>query len=309
MEIYRSAEEIPSPPAARVIALGNFDGLHLGHLRIIKTLKAEALARRLPACMVTFSPHPEKVFGAGRLCMIQTLDQRLRGLRELGADEVVVLPFNRPFARLAGAVFASTILAGRLNARAVVVGRDFRFGHGRTCGLDDLKRFGRENGFDVRAVPDVRRGRRIVRSSRIREFLAAGRIEDANELLGRPYAVEGDVVRGRRIGRRLGYPTANLQSPNEILPRGIFITLLTWQGRRHPSITNIGTRPTFGRQALSIECHLLDFDRDLYGQNVRLDFLRKLRKERSFTDAASLEAQIGIDAAAARVYFRRRPHL
>ena len=309
MDIYRSAAEIPSPRAARAVAIGNFDGLHLGHRRIVERLKKGAAALDVPACVLTFSPHPEKVFGPARLHMIQTLDQRLRGLREWGVDAVVVWPFNRDFARLDGEAFAQRILAARLNARLVVVGDDFRFGRGRSAGPAALKRFGRAHGFSVLAVPHLKRGGRIVRSSRIRNFLDKGLVEAAAGLLGRPYLVEGDVVAGRGIGRTLGYPTANILTPNEILPRGVFITHLEWKGRRHPSVTSVGVRPTFGKGALAVECHVLDFHSDLHGEPVRLFFLRRLRDERKFRDADALRGRIDADAAAARAYFRRRPHL
>ena len=309
MDIYRCAGEIPPPPAARAVAIGNFDGLHLGHRRIIERLKKGAAALGVPACVLTFSPHPEKVFGPARLRMIQSLDQRLRGLCEWGVDAAVVWPFDRAFARLDGEAFAARILAARLNARVVVVGDDFRFGRGRSAGPVALKRFGRGHGFSVLAVPPLKRGGRVVRSSRIRDLLGAGRIEEAAGLLGRPYAVEGDVIAGEGMGRTLGYPTANILTPNEILPRGVFVTLLEWKDRRYPSVTSVGFRPTFGKRALTIECHVLSFSRNLYGAPVRLYFLGKLREERKFRNADALQDQIAADAAAARTYFRRRPHL
>jgi riboflavin kinase/FMN adenylyltransferase len=309
MDIFRSAGEIPSPPAARAVAIGNFDGLHLGHRCIVEALKKGASALGVPACVLTFSPHPETVFGPARLRMIQTLDQRLRGLCEWGVDAAVIWPFDRAFARLDGEAFAAGILAARLNARLVVVGDDFRFGRDRSAGPADLKRLGRAYGFVVRAVPRLKRGGRIVRSSRVRDLLGAGRVEDAAGLLGHPYFVEGDVTAGDGIGRTLGYPTANILSPNEILPPGIFVTLLEWEGRRYPSVTSVGIRPTFGKRALTVECHLLDFHRDLYGSPVRLSFLRKLREERKYRDAEVLRGRIAADADAARAYFRRRPHL
>ena len=309
MDIYRAAGEIPSPPAVRAVAIGNFDGLHLGHRRIIERLRKGAKALGLPASVLTFSPHPEKVFGPERLRMIQTLDQRLRGLGEWGIDAAVVWPFDRTFARLDGEAFAAGILAARLNARLVIVGDDFRFGRGRSAGPAALKRLGRVHGFSVVAVPRLKRRGRTVRSSLIRSHLAAGRIEEAAGLLGRPYAIEGSVVAGQGIGRRLGYPTANIATANEILPRGIFVTTLEWKGRRYPSVTSIGVRPTFGKGALTVECHLLDFHRDIYREPVRLMFLRRLRGEKKFRSAEALRARIAGDEAAARAYFRRRPHL
>jgi len=309
MDIYRSAGEIPFPPAARAVAIGNFDGLHLGHRRIVERLIKNASTTGVPTCILTFSPHPEKVFGPARLRKIQTLDQRLRGLCEWGVDAALVWPFDRAFARLEGEVFASEILTARLNARLVVVGDDFRFGRERSAGPADLMRFGRAHGFSVRAVPRLKRGGRVVRSSRVRGLLGAGRVEEAAALLGRPYAIEGDITAGDRIGRTLGFPTANILTPNEILPRGVFVSLLELEGRRYPSVTSVGIRPTFEKGVLTVECHILDFHRDLYGEPVRLFFLRRLREERKFSDGDALRVRIAADAAAARAYFRRRPHL
>jgi riboflavin kinase / FMN adenylyltransferase len=309
MDIYRSAGEIPSPPAPRAVAIGNFDGLHLGHRRIVERLKTGAAARRIPTCVLTFSPHPEKVFGPARLRMVQTLDQRLRGLCEWDIDAVLVWPFDRAFAGRTGEAFAAEILAARLNARLVIVGDDFRFGRSRSAGPSDLERFGRTCGFAVRVVPRLKRGGRAVRSSRIRDLLTSGRVEDAAQLLDRPYSIEGDVVAGEGIGRTLGFPTANIQSPNEILPPGIFVTLLECRGRRYRSVSSIGIRPTFGKRDLTVECHLLDVRRELYGTPVRLFFLRKLRAERKFRGPDALRNRIAADAEAARAYFRRRPHL
>jgi riboflavin kinase/FMN adenylyltransferase len=309
MDIFRSPREIPSPPPARAVAIGNFDGLHLGHRRIIDRLEKGAAARGLRAGVLTFSPHPERIFGAGRLLMIQTLEQRLRGLCQWGLPEAVVWPFDRKFAELDGREFAARILVARLNARLVVVGDDFRFGRARACGPADLARFGRGLGFAVLSVSHLKRGGRAVASSRVRSLLQAGRVEEAAVLLARPYALEGDVVAGAGIGRTLGYPTANIQTPNEILPPGIFATLLEVSGRRVPSVSSVGTRPTFGGTEPTVECHLLAGRPDLYGRPVRLHFLRRIRPERRFRDAGALQERIAADAAEARAYFRRRPHL
>ncbi len=309
MIVYRSLAEVPSPPPPRALAIGNFDGLHLGHRRIIATLKRESSNRNLPACILTFSPHPEKVFGPARLCMLQTLDQRLEGLCRLGVEEAIVPPFSRTFARLPGEAFAGAILAETLGARLVVVGRDFRFGRDRACGVAELRNLGRACGFAVRAVPPVRHGSRVIGSSWIRDLLEHGRVEAARPLLGRPYAIEGDVVRGRGRGRRLGFPTINIMAPNELLPRGVFVTLLLAGERSYPSVASVGTRPTFGRPSLAVEAHILNFEGDLYGEAVTLSFLAKLRDGKRFRNAAALQGQIARDAAAARAYFRKARHL
>jgi len=304
MDVFRSLDEIPAPPAPRAVALGNFDGLHLGHRRIIERLRKEAAARALPACVLTFAPHPEKVFGPARLCMLQTLDQRLEGLCRMGIDAAIVLPFSRAFARIPGDVFIRDVIRDGLNVRLVVVGRDFRFGRDRAASVDDLRRRGRVEGFSVRAVPHVKHRGRIVRSSRIRDLLIEGRVEQASMLLGHPFTIEGDVVGGEKRGRRLGFPTANLVTPNELVPRGVFVTNLVWEGRVHPSITSVGVRPTFRTHQVTLETHVLDFDGDLYGASIGLAFLKRLRDEKKFPDVTALRRQVEKDSANARAYFR-----
>lgn len=306
MDVFRSLDEIPAPPAPRAVALGNFDGLHLGHRRIVERLRKEAAARALPACILTFAPHPEKVFEPARLCMLQTLDQRLEGLCRMGIDAAIVLPFSRAFARIPGEVFIRDVIRDGLNARLVVVGGDFRFGRDRASSVEDLRRWGRVEGFSVRAVPHVKRRGRIVRSSRIRDLLIGGRVDQAAMLLGHPFTIEGDVVGGEKRGRRLGFPTANIVTPNELIPRGVFVTNLVWEGRDHISVTSVGVRPTFRSRQVTLETHVLDFDGDLYGAAIGLAFLKRLRDEKKFPNVTALRRQIEKDAAKAREYFRTK---
>jgi riboflavin kinase/FMN adenylyltransferase len=306
MRVIRSVGLLPPSEPAWAVAIGNFDGLHLGHRRIIDRLKAEAAKACLPTGIVTFAPHPEKVFGPHRLCMLQTLDQRLEGLDNLGLDAAFVLPFSLEFARRPGDDFVRGMLLEKILARIVVVGTDFRFGPDRSAGLSDLRRWGRKGGLSVRTIHHVKRAGRIVRSSRIRDLLMSGRVETANALLGRPYAVEGDVVSGEHRGERIGFPTANLITPNELVPRGVFVTVLTSDERVFPSVTSVGVRPTFHGHTATVETHILDYHGDLYGASVRLAFLHKLRDEARYPDIDSLRAQIGRDAEASRAWFRRR---
>jgi riboflavin kinase/FMN adenylyltransferase len=287
------------------VAVGNFDGLHRGHRKTLARLAAEARRRGLPAFVLTFTPHPEKFFGHSRIKMLQTLEQRLEGLSRCGLDGVVVATFRRSLAALSPASFVRTVLGRRLKARLVIVGANFKFGRGRAGDAVDLARMGRGEGFEVVAVPPFRRRGQVVSSSLIRARLAAADIGGANDLLGRPYEVEGDVVAGSGRGRRLGFPTANLETPNEIVPRGVFLTVFRHGRRAWPSLTNVGLRPTFGRSRLTIETHLLDRGEDLYGASVRLAFLAKLREERAFAGVEDLTAQIRRDVARARRFFGR----
>jgi riboflavin kinase/FMN adenylyltransferase len=303
MEIVRSLGAFAPPAEGCAVAIGNFDGLHRGHRKILSVLKRRARGRGLPAHVLTFSPHPETFFGPKRILMLQTLEQRLDTLEDLDIDGVVVAAFRRSFAGLTAEDFARKILRTSLHARLVVVGADFRFGRGRKGDLAALARFGKDLGFEVVGVPQLRRRGEVVSSSAIRAHLAAGEIERANDLLGRPYAIEGDVVPGSGRGRSLGFPTANIETPNEIVPRGIFVTNFRDDREGRPSVTNVGIRPTFGRPRLVVETHLLDFDRDVYGKAVWLEFLKKLRDERTFSGSGPLAAQIRRDVAAARRFF------
>jgi riboflavin kinase/FMN adenylyltransferase len=302
---------LPSPPPRRrrpsAVAIGNFDGLHLGHRRILESLTETARRAGLRPLVLTFSPHPEKALGRGSLRMIQTLDRRVAGLRAAGVSGVKAIPFTRPFAEVPPGRFVETILVRRFNAKAVVVGSGFRFGKGRAGTVAALRALGRRLGFRVRAVPPVRRDGGLVSSSRIRALLEAGRVAAANRLMGRAYEIEGRVVRGRARGRALGFPTANIRTANEILPPGIFIARLRAGQRVLPALAYIGGRPTFAERGTSVEVHCLDFKKNIYGRRVQVEFLERIRPDRAFPSAAALVRRMEKDAAAARAYFRRSP--
>jgi riboflavin kinase/FMN adenylyltransferase len=299
VRVFRTPESIIPPKKGCALAVGNFDGIHRGHRRILRRLFREAESRGLSASVLTFAPHPEKIFGPDRILMIQTLDQRLDGLRALGLDAVAVLPFTRAFSQTGAEAFAERILAGAMKARVVVVGAGFRFGRERRGDVALLKELGSERGFETIAVSPLAEEGEAVSSSRIRALLNSGRVDRAARFLGRPYEIEGEVVRGAGRGRTLGFPTANIRTANEILPRGVFATRLIRDGRAWPSVTNIGLRPTFDDAGLTVESP------DLYGDSIRLAFLRRLREEKTFADPEALAAGIRRDAAAARRVFQR----
>lgn len=303
MKVFRALDAVPPLPSGSVLAIGNFDGLHRGHRKILRVLTKRARDLGLPSCVLTFSPHPERVFGSRRIAMIQTLDQRLDGIAAAGADMTLVLPFDKAFARLTAEAFVRAVLVDALRVRRVVVGEGFRFGRSREGGLALLRRRGKTAGFETEAVPPVRWKGRAVSSSLIRELLAAGRVGSVRALLGRPFALEGDVIRGDARGGRLGFPTANIATPNEILPPGVFFTTFRVDGSAHPGLTSIGVRPTFGRNAVSVETYILDFDEDIYGETATVLFHRKLRDERAYPDERTLVARLRRDREAAARYF------
>jgi riboflavin kinase/FMN adenylyltransferase len=306
MIVTRGLDDPRLRPRPSAVAVGNFDGLHRGHRKILSRLCRLAGSRGLRSLVLTFEPHPERALGKRSVRMIDTPGQRLERLRGTCVDAVAVIPFDRRFARLGGGAFVENILGERLGAREVVVGRGFRFGRGRRGDTAALRRLGRRAGIAVHVVPPAVLDGQVVSSTAVRVLLRRGRVEDAARLLGRPYEILGRVVPGHRRGRLLGFPTANLETANEILPEGVFITRTVVRGRAYPSVTSVGTNPTFGPHPLSVETLLLGFGGSLYGAGVTVRFLKKIRPVRAFADAAALAARIRRDIDEARSWFARQ---
>jgi riboflavin kinase/FMN adenylyltransferase len=292
------------------VTVGNFDGVHRGHQSLVAEAVAEARARGGTAVALTFDPHPSRVLSPDRApSSLMTLDQKAETLARLGIDRLAVLPFTFELSRETAADFARLVLRDALGARAVVVGEGFRFGRGREGDLATLAALGGSLGFAVRGTRPVIHEGAPISSTRIREALARGAVAGAREMLGRSFFVDGPVVRGAGRGRTLGLPTANVAVVNETLPaRGVYAC---WcrvaeeegapgQGAARAAVVNIGHRPTFGGVGLSVETHLLDFEADLYGRTLRVEFEERLREERPFTDADALVRQVRDDIARAR---------
>jgi riboflavin kinase/FMN adenylyltransferase len=294
--------------AAPAVAVGNFDGVHRGH----QALAAAALeeARRLggTAAVLTFDPHPARVLQPGRApSALMTLDQKAEVLAALGIHHLAVLEFTPEVAAQDAGEFVRGVLSGALGARVVVVGANFRFGRGRAGDAALLEGLGRTLGFAVRVVEPVLHDGEPVSSTRIREAVEQGAMERAAALLGRDYVVDGQVVKGDARGRALGFPTANVDPVNETLPaRGVYACWFRVAGeeRRWPAAVNVGQRPTFQGQGLSVEAHLLGFSGDLYGKEARVSFVQRLREEQRFDGVEALRAQIEKDIARARAVLR-----
>ncbi|MGE0454208.1 MAG: bifunctional riboflavin kinase/FAD synthetase [Vicinamibacteria bacterium] len=289
----------PSP----AVAIGNFDGVHLGHQALVRRIVERARATTGSAVVLTFDPHPARVLAPERAPeALLTLEQRAELLAGLGVDRLAVLPFDAAMAGLAPEAFAERVLAGALGARAVVVGEQFRFGRGRSGDVAMLRAAGARLGFEVLSVAPVVEAGVRVSSSRVRAALAAGEVELAGRLLGRLPFVDGRVVRGDGRGRQLGFPTANLDVLNQALPGpGVYAAWCRLpDGRMHGAAANVGRRPTFGGGDLTVEAHLLDHAGDLYDRTLRLSFVRRLREERRFDGGDELARQIGADVHAAR---------
>lgn len=285
------------------LAIGVFDGVHVGHQALIGRLVAGARAAGAHALAATFEPMPGRFLDPAHApAELTDAEERLELLRRAGADAVVIFPFDRAFADLAPAEFIAR-LREAADLRRVVVGSDFQFGRGRAGAVATLREAGERSGFTVEEVAPVLLDGAVVSSTRIRQILAAGDLPAAERLLGRPYRVVGTVVGGDRRGTALGYPTANLRvGPDRLLPRdGIYAALVEVNGARHAAAASLGVRPTFGSGlARRLEAFLLDYSGDLYGATVRLTFVKRLRDERRFDSPAALVAQIDQDVAETR---------
>jgi riboflavin kinase/FMN adenylyltransferase len=305
--VYRPEDLTPEYPSP-IVTIGNFDGVHLGHQNLIRDLVVRASVVGGTPVVFTFHPHPLQVLAPNNAPLqIQTLDQRLATMESLGVPLTVVIPFSMQLAQMSARDFAEKILWETLHLREIYVGPNFAFGNRRQGSFNLLKEIGEEKGFFTGKIHQVQfRGNRVS-STAVRQSLVSGQVGLARRLLGRPYALEGSVVRGTGNGRRFNFPTANLQTANELLPRkGVYVTLLRLQGRRYHGVTNIGSRPTVSKTEdgpLSIETHLLDFSGDIYGSSVSLEFLVRLREERRFAGEPELIDQIRADICRARRYF------
>lgn len=300
MEVVRLTSA--GAPAARTAALtvGNFDGVHRGHQALVRATVAVGRELGAPSVVLTFDPHPEAVVGSGAPARLMSARQKEAALAALGVDCIAVLSFTREVAALAPEAFARTFLAGALAARAVVVGEGFRFGRGRAGDVPLLVALGGALGFTVRAVPAATEGGAPVSSTRVRAALEKGAVDEARVLLGRPFALEGEVVEGAGRGRTLGVPTANVRPASEALPAlGVYACWAKVEDgdQRWPAAVNVGRRPTFGGGDTLVEAHLVGFAGDLYGRRLELSFAARVRGETAFPDAGALVRQVKADVA------------
>jgi len=310
MRLYRSIEEIaPLGDTHRAVAIGTFDGVHLGHQAIIGRAVAAAAEMGGVATVLTFEPHPSLVLAPESTPLILTpLEPKLHLLQALGVQEVIAVPFDRRFSQLTPEGFCRLLLSERLGARQVTVGENFRFGRGGAGAPENLLEFGKELGFSVAAVRLMEMEGGPISSTRIRGLIELGRVEHAARLLGRPHSLEGYVVGGAGRGRDLGSPTANLDvSAHVAVPaHGVYVTLTDLgRGVEEPGVTSVGTNPTFETDGVTrVETYLLRFSGDLYSTKVRVGFLSRLRGQVTFSEAGMLIEQIGRDIAEAEAYFR-----
>lgn len=304
MVIYRNLNEISQPFCQPVVTIGNFDGVHLGHQTLFQKVKERARAVGGQSVVITFDPHPIKLMRPDKqLPLLTTTDQKIKLLQDLDLDVIIVHPFSLEFGAMPAREFVRHYLVERLGVREVVIGHDYRFGRNREGNIALLKTLGAEFGFPVHVVDAIQIKDTVVSSTLIRNLIGNGQVLAAQNFLGRSYEVTGRVIRGQGRGARLlGFPTANLAVDNGLLvpAPGIYAVRAELQGQINPGVANIGTCPTFGNQELSLEVYLMDFDQDIYGEPLAVQFVQRLRDEQRFDDVPALVTQIKRDVAAAR---------
>ncbi len=305
MELIRGWHNLRPRHRGCVATIGNFDGVHRGHRAVLARLAQVGQELGLPATLLTFEPHPlEFLRPEAAPPRLTSLRNKLMALRDTGLARVLCLRFDRAFAALEPEEFVQRLLVERLGVRFLLVGDDFRFGRGRRGDFAMLQEAGKANGFAVEQMGTVLVDGERVSSTRVRQALLRGDLEQAERLLGRPYSICGRVIRGDRIGRTLGFPTANI-SLERTRPAlsGIFVVQVRDGDQLRPGVASVGTRPSVGGTRLLLEVHLLDFHGDLYGRHLQVEFLKRLRGEEYFDSLEALTAQIARDADAARDYF------
>ena len=302
----------PDDPPAKwhqpVLALGNFDGLHRGHMKIIDRVRRRAGERGGTPAAMTFDPHPSRVLRPDKAPpLLMTTGQKLEALGRAGMQGVAVVRFTREMSTWEPEPFVRTVLVEWLRVAEVWVGANFLFGHDRAGTFSVLRSLGARYGFRAEKIDPVRYKEFVVSSTRIRRLLTEGRVDEAAALLGHHFFIDGTVARGAGRGRELGFPTANICTDNELIPpSGVYATLVTLDGVVHPSVTNIGLRPTFGDvDRITVETHVFDIDRDLYDRPLRLSFVQRMRDERAFPDVDALRSQIEADCRSAQRLFGR----
>ncbi len=312
MKILRDPLGNDDLPQGAVISIGSFDGVHIGHQAVLTHVVDRARSMRVAAVAMTFDPHPIKLLRPGVAPrLLTTLEQRLALIARTGIEIALVVPFTHRLARMSAADFVRDVLVDRLAVREVYIGDNFRFGADRGGDVGLLTSMGAELGFEAAAAPIVEAEGSVISSTRVRQAVADGRVEDVVALLGRSVFIDGAVLEGKRLGRTLGFPTLNIEVENELVPSdGVYITAVHIPSfaRTFPAVTNIGVRPTVYQNSLTtVESHLLDFTADVYQEQVRLFFLERVREERRFESTLELMAQIRRDVGQARLYFDHHP--
>lgn len=307
MEEYKGANSFNSDRQT-VVTIGTFDGVHAGHRKIIDRLVNAANANNLDSVVLTFFPHPRMVLQKeSGIKLINTIEEKRRLLEKTGIDYLVVHPFTKQFSRLTALEFVRDILVQKLNAKKIIIGYDHRFGRNRTADINDLREFGQEFGFEVEEISQQEVEEVAVSSTKIRKALLDGSVEKANLYLEHPFTLTGKIVKGRGIGKDLGYPTANLQIEEDykLIPKnGVYTVRSLIDGKSHFGMMNIGTNPTVGGKEKTIETYFFDLDKDLYGKELQIELLVRIRDEKKFETVDQLKLAMKQDQAFSMQYIK-----
>jgi riboflavin kinase/FMN adenylyltransferase len=287
-----------------VLTIGNFDGMHLGHQEILRRVIEQARQKQWVAAVLTFFPHPVRVLRPAEAPdLLLTLDQRLAAFDAAGVDAALVLPFNEALSKMSADDFVCKYLVEAVRAQKVLIGENFRFGHRQQGNVETLQNLGKRLGFEVEVVNSLAVNGTVVSSTSVRKAVREGKMDEAAELLGRQFALTGEIQTGTGQGRKLVVPTLNLKTEQEMLPKtGVYVTQTRVAGAVYPSVTNVGLRPTFNGANVTIESHLFGFTKNLTTGKVEVRFLMRLRDEKKFADVAALREQVLRDIEKARQY-------
>jgi len=302
MKVYRGLHELEGKFKSPAVTLGNFDGVHRGHGEIFRRLKKRAAEIGGEALIFTFDPHPAKVLRPEiSPSIITPLSEKLSLIEAYGLDGIILADFNKEFAAQHPASFVRDILHGKLGARLVIIGHDFTFGKGKEGNIESLILLGKESGFAVEVVEAIKLDGEIVSSTRIRELIKDGKVKEASRLLGRHHSIEGKVIKGHGRGKPLGFPTANIDFHAELLPKyGVYAVKAKLGQEELTGVCNIGMKPTFNDDEPSIETHIFDFNGSIYGQDLKISFIDRVREVRTFNNPQDLSHQIAKDIGKAK---------
>jgi len=307
LEIHKGANAFKSNKST-VVTIGTFDGVHAGHQKIIKRLVDSAKANNLESVILTFFPHPRMVLQKeSGIKLINTIEERTDILEQTGIDHLVIHPFTMQFSRLTAREFVKEVLVEKLKAKKVIIGYDHRFGRNRTANINDLKKFGEEFNFEVEEITRQDIEEVAVSSTKIRTALEEGRVEKANNYLQHPFSLEGEVVKGRGLGKEFNYPTANINVADDykLIPKnGVYVVRSTIEGEQYFGMMSIGTNPTVGGTSRTIESFFFKLDKDLYGKRLKIDLLIRIRNEKKFNSVEELKLAMRQDEAFSKQYIK-----
>lgn len=303
MQLYSDISQIEKPFAHACVTIGNFDGVHLGHQQLFAEVVKRAKACQGTSIAITFDPHPLQILMPDRLKLISTYQHKLELIEKAGIDVLLVIPFSLEFAKTTAEEFVAEILVEKLGTKELVIGYDYAFGKGRSGNIRFLQKQGQRFGFPVKVVNAFHHKDELVSSTRIRELISEGEMEAARQLLGRHYQIRGKVQVGKQRGSNLiGFPTANLRfNEEDLVPKtGVYVTQVVYAGKCYGGVLNIGYNPTFSEKKLVAETHIFDFNKDIYGQKIKVNLLKFLRSEQKYSGVAELAAQIAKDVKRAK---------